>query len=123
MFADDRAESRGCLTNSPRRSRTGLPQLDAAQAAALAEKAKALGDPIRVHILYWLSHYPDLCTCELEELLGMAQSKVSYHLKQLLDAGLIQREVFGTWSHYQLSDPDLWQKLQDLTVIAMSPER
>ena len=39
------------------------------------------------------------------------QSKVSYHVKQLLEAGLVTRQVVGAWSHYRLHDLELWGRL------------
>lgn len=37
----------------------------------------------------------------------MTQSKLSYHLKILLDAGLIVKETKGTWSYYDLNDAEV----------------
>jgi ArsR family transcriptional regulator, arsenate/arsenite/antimonite-responsive transcriptional repressor len=62
---------------------------------ALAALAWALAHPIRVRILRLLVE-KDACVCgELVELLPVAQSTVSQHLKIMKDAGLIQGEVDG----------------------------
>jgi len=62
---------------------------------ALATLARALAHPIRVRILRLLLE-KDACVCgELVELLPVAQSTVSQHLKIMKDAGLIQGEVDG----------------------------
>jgi ArsR family transcriptional regulator len=42
--------------------------------------------------------------CDFEELLGLKQSTVSYHLKQLLDAGIVEREKRGSYAYFTLAD-------------------
>jgi ArsR family transcriptional regulator len=46
-----------------------------------------------------------VCVDDVERHLPLAQSTVSYHLKVLLEAGVIDREKGGRWSYYSLS-PD-----------------
>jgi ArsR family transcriptional regulator, arsenate/arsenite/antimonite-responsive transcriptional repressor len=108
-----------CYSNIPRVRRGDLAVLPASEAWALASVAKALSDPIRVQIVHLLDQRPDLCTCEFEELLGLGQSRVSYHLKLLLDAGIITRETYGTWSHYRLRTPHLLDQLMALRMAAV----
>ncbi len=43
-----------------------------------------------------------ICVCEFEGYYGMGQSKVSYHMKKLKDAGLVREERRGKWSFYSL---------------------
>ena len=43
-----------------------------------------------------------ICVCEFEEHFGMGQSKVSYHVKKLKDAGLVREERRGKWAFYSL---------------------
>ncbi len=95
----------------------GLRLLPETEAARLAGLAKALSDPIRVQIVHLLEQHADLCNCDLEEMLGLTQSKISYHLKVLLDANLITRRVAGTWSHYSLVKPDLLAQVRALDVL------
>ncbi|MEW6262591.1 MAG: metalloregulator ArsR/SmtB family transcription factor [Thermodesulfobacteriota bacterium] len=60
-----------------------------------AARCKALGHPARIKILRHLLK-KDQCICgELVDLLPLAQSTVSQHLKQLREAGLIKGEVEG----------------------------
>ena len=103
-----------CDTETPRIRRGDLQLLPEPDVAHLAAVAKALSDPIRVQMIHLLQQHPDLCTCEFEELLGLAQSKVSYHLKVLLEAGLVNRETYGTWSHYHLRKPAVLEQLKAL---------
>jgi ArsR family transcriptional regulator len=43
-----------------------------------------------------------ICVCEFEEHFGMGQSKVSYHMKKLKDAGLMREKRRGKWAFYSL---------------------
>lgn len=66
----------------------------------LAEIAKALAHPARIAILKELAKR-DTCICgEIVEVLPLAQSTVSQHLKELLQAGLISGSVDGVKSCY-----------------------
>lgn len=64
-------------------------------------KFKALADEKRLQILYELTRRGSACVSDLTEIVGMPQSKLSYHLKILLDAKLIVRENRGTWCYYE----------------------
>jgi ArsR family transcriptional regulator, arsenate/arsenite/antimonite-responsive transcriptional repressor len=70
-------------------------------------KFKALADQKRLHILNLLCQQDSSCVCDLSELIDMPQSKLSYHLKILLDANLITKETRGTWSYYQVNTTEI----------------
>jgi DNA-binding transcriptional ArsR family regulator len=59
----------------------------------MARVAKALAHPIRLEILRLLSNQSCCFTGDLVEVLPVAQSTVSQHLKELKMAGLIQGEI------------------------------
>jgi ArsR family transcriptional regulator len=66
----------------------------------IATLCKALGHPARVAILRHLLQV-DRCICgEIVNILPLAQSTVSQHLKQLKEAGLIRGEIDGPRSCY-----------------------
>src|SRR5215217_2267424 len=66
----------------------------------LAEFAKVLSHPARIAILKVLAQ-KGMCICgEIVEVLPLAQSTVSQHLKDMKAAGLITGEVEGTKSCY-----------------------
>ncbi|MDV2481065.1 winged helix-turn-helix transcriptional regulator [Methanoculleus sp. Wushi-C6] len=65
---------------------------------------RALADPLRLKILAMLSVQP-LCVCVIKAVLGIADSKLSYHLSVLKKAGLIAGEAQGNWIVYRLT-PD-----------------
>ena len=85
----------------------------------LVALGRALSDPIRVRMLGMMaegrgccdfsgSGVPadeadeGICVCEFEEYFGMGQSKISYHMRKLKDAGLVREERRGKWSFYSL---------------------
>lgn len=49
----------------------------------------ALSEPLRIQVLELL-RTQELCVCELCESLGVTQSKLSFHLKTLKEAGLVR---------------------------------
>lgn len=61
---------------------------------------KALADQKRLHILRILATEGRTCVCDLSELLALPQSKLSYHLKILLDVNFITVEREGKWNYY-----------------------
>lgn len=64
---------------------------------------KALSDKNRVRILKLLESRP-LCVCEITDILGIAQSSTSEHLKVLREAGLIRDEKDSYWVNYHLAE-------------------
>ena len=78
----------------------------------LAVFAKALSHPARIAILKVLAE-KNGCICgEIVEILPLAQSTVSQHLKELKDAGLIKGEVSGPKSCYCINWESI-KKIQD----------
>ncbi|MFM7237359.1 MAG: ArsR/SmtB family transcription factor [Cyanobium sp.] len=73
-------------------------ELDADQARALL---KALAEPIRLQVIEALGG-GELCVCELTKHLGLAQSKLSFHLRVLKEAGLLADRQSGRWVYYRL---------------------
>ncbi len=70
--------------------------------AAMASFSKALSHPVRIQILKILAE-KDVCMCgEIVDLVPLAQSTVSQHLKELKEAGLIKGEVDGPKTCYCL---------------------
>ena len=71
---------------------------------------KALADPIRLQVIEALGG-GERCVCELTEELGLAQSKLSFHLKVLKEAGLLADRQCGRWVYYQLQ-PEALERLR-----------
>jgi len=83
--------------------------------AALAPDAarqllKALADPLRLEVVQALAG-GERCVCELTEQLELAQSRLSFHLRVMRDAGLIDARVQGCWVYYRLR-PQAIEQLQ-----------
>jgi ArsR family transcriptional regulator len=96
--------------------RTGVSEETVGRLVALG---RALSDPIRVRMLRMMAEgreccdFSDsdvpaddgdegICVCEFEEAFSMGQSKISYHMKKLKDAGLVREERRGRWAFYSL---------------------
>jgi ArsR family transcriptional regulator len=62
----------------------------------------ALSDETRLAILARLRNGPR-CVCDLQDLLGAAQSRLSFHLRTLKDAGLVSDHKEGRWTYYALN--------------------
>ena len=75
-----------------------MSRLGSAEARSLL---KALADPLRLQILESLSE-GERCVCDLTDGLGLAQSKLSFHLRVLREAGLVTQRTSGRWSYYCL---------------------
>lgn len=74
------------------------------EAQSTAKLFKALADPHRVLILNrLLASDEPVCVCELNEQLDLAQPTVSFHLKKMVTAGLLQREKRATWAYYSVT--------------------
>jgi ArsR family transcriptional regulator len=75
------------------------------RAGELEAVLKALADRHRLKIVNLLLRADGeaVCVCEIQPLLGLAQGTVSHHLKQLVGAGLIERETRGTYSYFSLA--------------------
>jgi len=83
------------------------------ETAQLARFAKALGHPIRIIILKHLSNQSCCFTGDLVDVLPLAQSTISQHLKELKNAGLIQGEVNPPKVRYCI-DQTNWKRAQEL---------
>lgn len=76
----------------------------------LAEFAKAIGHPARIAILQQLFNRACICG-DLVEVLPLAQSTVSQHLKELKNAGIIKGEIDGPRTCYCI-DENMWHKVK-----------
>lgn len=79
----------------------------------LSRYAKALGHPIRVFILQYLSLQACCYSGDLSDILPIAKSTLSQHLKELKNAGLIQGEIEPPKIRYCLNR-DNWLEAKKL---------
>ena len=96
----------------------GDPALTEAEAKELEIVFKALADRHRVRILNRLlaAQGEAVCVCDFEALLELKQPTVSYHLKQLLNAGIVTREKRGAFAYFSL-DPAALDRIRDLLAV------
>ena len=66
----------------------------------------ALSEPLRMKVLNILRNQ-ELCVCDLCNTLGTSQSKLSFHLKTLKQAGLVNSRQQGRWIYYSINLPQI----------------
>lgn len=92
--------------------------------------SKALSDPIRYKILMMLVNSENaccpvicnngkeksmgLCNCEIMSELQMIQSRVSYHMKELVETGLVNEEPQGKWKYYYINTQKIMEYIAQL---------
>jgi ArsR family transcriptional regulator len=80
----------------------------------------ALSDETRLSILERL-RLGERCVCELTDALDAAQSRLSFHLKVLKDAGLITDRREGRWMYYTLNQDALTEISELVEALASAP--
>jgi len=83
------------------------------QQKRIARYAKALGHPVRIYILNLLGSQSCCYSGNLSEVLPIAKSTLSQHLKELKEAGLIQGEIEGPRIRYCLNRQS-WEEAKKL---------
>jgi ArsR family transcriptional regulator len=78
----------------------------------------ALSDETRLEIIELLRK-GERCVCELTDSLDAAQSRLSFHLRVLRDAGIVRDRKEGRWVYYEL-EPEVFEEIEVL-VGAMKP--
>lgn len=90
--------------------------------------SKALGDHIRYKIMMMLANGQEskaacccpniegICNCEIMAYFGMIQSRVSYHMKELVDAGLVKETVKGKWKYYFINNETMKEYIMQLGI-------
>jgi DNA-binding transcriptional ArsR family regulator len=89
------------------------PEVITEEQKAMARFAKAMGHPIRMYVLELLSKQNCCYSGDLTEVLPIAKSTLSQHLKELKDAGLIQGEIEAPKIKYCLNQEN-WETAQSL---------
>ncbi len=118
---EEQEATRCCPSPGPSADRC-CPAPDAGDVQRLTQVAKALSDPIRLGMLEVMAQgraccgLPEpsergvpgadepagICVCDFQEHFSLGQSKVSYHLRILREAGLVREEARGKWSFYAI---------------------
>jgi ArsR family transcriptional regulator, arsenate/arsenite/antimonite-responsive transcriptional repressor len=90
----------------------------ASQTGRAVELFHALSDETRLEIIEML-HRGERCVCDLTDALDAAQSRLSFHLRVLKDAGIVRDRKAGRWVHYEL-DREVFDEIEQF-VDALKP--
>ncbi len=88
--------------------------LSTAEAERLGELFRLLGDSVRARTVSALTAVEEMCVGDIALAIGARENSVSYALRQLRSAGLVQRRRRGREIYYQLAD----QRAADLLALA-----
>jgi len=81
--------------------------LSEADGEELAAVLKALAHPVRLKLVNIIGTAGEGCACDFPAAVGKTQATVSHHLKQLVEAGILQREQRGKWAWFQVNQDRL----------------
>lgn len=80
----------------------------------------ALSDGTRLSILQRL-RFGERCVCDMTDALDAAQSRLSFHLKVLKDAGLVTDRREGRWMYYAMNSEALGEAAEVIESLASAP--
>src|SRR5580692_10416540 len=80
---------------------------------SIVKSLRLLADETRLRLLLLL-HNEELSVVELQEILGMGQSRISMHLAQLRQAGLVRDRRAGKNIYYALTDDPMHEQLRPI---------
>jgi ArsR family transcriptional regulator len=89
-----------------------MPTTTASDLTRAAQLFHALSDETRLAVIDLLRG-GERCVCDLQDALDAAQSRLSFHLKVLKDAGVVTDRKEGRWVHYAL-DGDTFVEIESL---------
>src|SRR5512138_1956120 len=96
-----------------------MPSATALDRPRAVQLFHALSDETRLEILDKLRG-GEQCVCDLQDDLDAAQSRLSFHLRVLKDAGLVSDRKEGRWMYYTLS-PDALAEVSELIAALAAP--
>ncbi|MCL5265926.1 MAG: metalloregulator ArsR/SmtB family transcription factor [Chloroflexi bacterium] len=92
------------LAGNPTNNRIcSIVELTCPESKEAARLFKALSDEVRLAILRHLRQQGETCACEFSGCCGLSQPTISYHLKTLREACLVEAEKRGSWVYYRLN--------------------
>jgi ArsR family transcriptional regulator, arsenate/arsenite/antimonite-responsive transcriptional repressor len=89
--------------------------------AQIARLFHALADETRLRIIECLTAGEE-CVCNLTDTLRTGQSRLSFHLKILKEAGILTDRREGRWMYYALN-PEVLNEIADVVKALQSPMR
>lgn len=95
---------------------------DTARDSGIADAAtlfKALSDETRLRMVQAMARsQQELCECEIVPQFGLSQSTISYHLKVLRQAGIVECEKKGLWTYCRVNPRALMAAVKTLADLA-----
>jgi ArsR family transcriptional regulator, arsenate/arsenite/antimonite-responsive transcriptional repressor len=90
-------------------SPVATPDFTPEDANNLARVLKALAEPARLQILNLIRTSPtaESCVCDITAALDLSQPTISYHLKKMVEIGLLTKQKRGYWNWYSINDDQL----------------
>jgi ArsR family transcriptional regulator len=80
---------------------------------------KALSDETRLRIVRTIAHSrEELCECNIVPLFGLSQSTISYHIKVLREAGIVECDKRGLWRYCRVNPRALMAAVKTLADLA-----
>ncbi len=80
---------------------------------------KALSDKTRLRMVQTIARSQEaVCECEIVPLFGLSQSTISYHLKVLREAGIVESEKRGLWGYCRVNPRALMAAVKTLADLA-----
>src|SRR5690606_21678798 len=92
----------GVLTDQCSLIYTGSMDTTSSDLQRTSRLFQALSDETRLQIVQRLSGGGECCVCDMQEGIGAYQSRLSFHLKKLKEAGLVSDRKEGRWVYYTL---------------------
>ena len=89
-----------------------MPVANHSRTERAIELFHALSDETRLEIIELLRR-GERCVCDLTDALDAAQSRLSFHLRVLKDAGIVRDRKDGRWVHYEL-DTEAFEEIESL---------
>ena len=83
---------------------------DEVQLQKQADYYKALGDPIRLKLIAFISEEPS-CLCELRDAFDIPNSTLTHHLKLLERGGILLTEKRGKYTIFRLTDDSVKERI------------
>lgn len=87
------------------------------------EVLRALAHPLRLELVAHIAARGPLCSCHLEDTVGVSQPQISKHLSVLHRAGLLHRRREGRWVYYSIDEDALSTAAEFLAAVERSLHR
>lgn len=80
-----------------------------------AKVFNAMADELRLKVLLYLYVNGEKCVCDIGSYFNIGQSSISYHLKILCEANIIDKKQVAVWNYYSLKqDSDIYELLESI---------